>query len=319
MPKLSGEALHEVSSPLAIRDVRTHCTALFIVFALSGAAAADEPIRVGDRGDSVRILQQFLNDARRAQNSKEIQIDGAFGAKTTSTLSWFQRAAGLPPTGVFKRRTWRKLKKVVAKTPLGRIDPFVAPLAEDAYALKKGKPKDVRLRLLPEIETRAGVRARPIFYAAKLAVDADGDGDAWKGDPWGQASTSFQYRGGRSLNPTTMPYFVLPIGLDKIHTGIRLGDVAAVIYRGKVAYAIYGDRGPRGQIGEGSIKLAEDLGINSSPTHGGVGAGVITIVFPGSGERRPLELAELRRRGEKLLAKAGGAPHQGPLRAKALR
>ncbi len=291
-----------------MRVAKTPGAVLLLLWGLSAAAWADEPLRAGDRGDRVRILQQFLNDARRLQGRKAIQIDAAFGAKTTSALVAFQRASGLPQTGVFRKPTWRKLRAIVKRTPLGRVDPFAAKVTDDAYALKKGRPKDVRLHLLREVETQPGVRARPIFFAAKLAVDADGDGDAWKGDPWGQPSTSFQYRGGKSLNPTTLPYFVLPIGFDKIHKGVRLGDVAVVIHRGKVAYAIYGDRGPRGQIGEGSIKLAEDLGINSSPTRGGASAGVIYIVFPGSGERRPMGIEEMRRRGARLLRNIGGVP-----------
>jgi hypothetical protein len=139
-------------------------------------------------------------------------------------------------------------------------------------------------------------------------VDADGASAAWRGDPTGQSSTSLQYRDGTSLDPTALSYFVLPIGFDGRHPGVHLGDVAAVIYRGHVAYAIYGDRGPRTKIGEGSIALARALGIDPSPTHGGTGGGVTYLVFPGSGTRHPLTQAEIDRRGAALLHRAGGRP-----------
>ena len=130
-----------------------------------------------------------------------------------------------------------------------------------------------------------------------MSVDADGASEAWKEDPWGQAQTSLTYRDQRSVDPTKLNDFVLPIGFDKLHPGMRIGDVAAVFYGGKVAYAIYADRGPRGRIGEGSIRLAQSLGINADPRRGGVGGGVIYLVFPGSGTKRPLPQEEIDARG----------------------
>jgi hypothetical protein len=71
--------------------------------------------------------------------------------------------------------------------------------------------------------------------------------------------------------------------------GIFLGDYAAVIYRGKVTYAVFGDEGPAHLIGEGSIQLLRALGEERLKPNGrienaGAGPGIITIVFPGSGQ-----------------------------------
>ena len=94
------------------------------------------------------------------------------------------------------------------------------------------------------------------------------------------------------------------IPLSRSHRG---GDIAAVSYRGRVAYAIYGDRGPRTKIGEGSIALARALGIPSDPVRGGTQGGVTYIVFPGSGTGRGLDQAEIDRRGAELLRRSLGA------------
>jgi hypothetical protein len=105
-----------------------------------------------------------------------------------------------------------------------------------------------------------------------------------------------------------IPYIVLPKGegLEQL-SGVRLGDFAAIIYApGRLAYAIFADRGPKGKIGEGSIALAESLGIPSSPRTGGVAGDVIYLVFPGSGNSRPRTLQEINTEGSRLFKAWGG-------------
>lgn len=277
---------------------------------LSASAAPPErsvrpALKRGDSGDAVRILQHLLNETRRSQGADRIGSDGAFGPQTESALRAFQRAAGLNSVGQATPRTWSALLRLQRRAPLGRIDP-TAPLGSERYRLGNSGAKDVGVHLLPELEVVKGRRTRPLLFAAKFAIDADGAGDAWKSDPWGQAETSLQWGGGRSLNPTKTPFYVLPIGFDKAYPGVQLGDFAAVIYRGKVAFALFGDRGPREKIGEGSIALAEELGINADPRKGGVSSGVLWIVFPGSGNRRPVGNEVITRRGRELFQAAGG-------------
>lgn len=127
---------------------------------------------------------------------------------------------------------------------------------------------------------------RPHYFRAGMTIDADGSPRARQIDPHGQLQTSLRYPGGGYVNAETVPYFVLPGGQYK-HLGIKLGDIAAVRYNGKVAFAVFADVGPRHKIGEGSIALAQELGIPASPRTGGVRGGVEYMVFPGSGNGTP--------------------------------
>lgn len=127
---------------------------------------------------------------------------------------------------------------------------------------------------------------RPVYFRAGMTIDADGSPRARQIDPTGQTQTSLRYPDGRSVNAETVPYFVLPGGQYK-HLGIKLGDIAAVRYNGKVAFAVFADVGPRHKLGEGSIALAQELGIPASPRTGGVRGGVEYMVFPGSGNGTP--------------------------------
>jgi hypothetical protein len=107
------------------------------------------------------------------------------------------------------------------------------------------------------------------------------------------------------VNSQAINYFVLP---GESRLGAELGDIGVVIYTGtgKTAYAVYADVGPAEQIGEGSIALANALGISASPRTGGVGHGVIYIVFRGSRKGWPLTQAEIDATGAELFAKWGG-------------
>lgn len=111
----------------------------------------------------------------------------------------------------------------------------------------------------------------------------------------------------RYVNAEVVPYIVLP---EKLYTNanINLGDFAAVINRknGKIAYAIFADVGPEDKLGEGSIALANNLGIHSNPKNGGTDEDIIYIVFPGSGNGQSRDLEEIHSYGPKLLKEWGG-------------
>jgi hypothetical protein len=111
----------------------------------------------------------------------------------------------------------------------------------------------------------------------------------------------------RYVNAEEIPYIVLPEKLYKT-AQVNLGDFAAVINKsnGKMAYAIFADIGPPEKLGEGSIMLANELDINSSPKFGGADEGIIYIVFPGSGNGNPRSKEEIRSEGEILLKEWGG-------------
>jgi hypothetical protein len=173
--------------------------------------------------------------------------------------------------------------------------------AREVYRRDRDDPREVEVRTLPEQEVAPGRRARPLAFESKMTIDADGAGDAWKGDPDGQPETSLTDAAGRSLDPTRTPYFVLPEGFAGRHPPLRLGDIAAVRHEGRLAFAIFGDEGPRGLLGEGSIALARALGIDPDPVRGGTDGGVEYTVFPGSGDGAPLAPDEIARRGARLL------------------
>jgi hypothetical protein len=118
----------------------------------------------------------------------------------------------------------------------------------------------------------------------------------------------------RYTDSETIPFIALPpkvlhaFGHCAQDAQACLGDVAFVVNsaNGKTAFAIVADVGPRKRIGEGSIALANALGIPPSPRHGGAGSGVYYLVFPGSGNEKPKSLDEINAIGADLLAGWGG-------------
>lgn len=139
-----------------------------------------------------------------------------------------------------------------------------------------------RLKTLQEAKT---LDDGSLAFKAGAAIDVDGSGGA-HGDPCKQWETSLKTRDGKSLNADTTPYFVLPPQVARQY-GIKPGDLGTISYNGKTIPAIFGDVGPKNKIGEVSRYAAQQLGINASPTKGGVSSGVQYNVFPGSGTRRP--------------------------------
>jgi hypothetical protein len=94
----------------------------------------------------------------------------------------------------------------------------------------------------------------------------------------------------------------LPGGLAR-QLGARPGDFAVVFNQrnAKSSYAIFGDVGPFDRIGEGSMALAENLGIRSDARNGGARRGILYLVFPGSGNGRPRTVEEINSEGQKLI------------------
>ena len=130
-----------------------------------------------------------------------------------------------------------------------------------------------------------------LYFESKLSADSDGSTYA-RQDPDGQAETSTRDDKGKSLDADLVNYFVLP-GSFFLEQGIRKGDIAVVIFGVWKAFACFGDVGPKGHLGEGSISLLRELGKETIIgrntvgggrfTNNGIDRGVITIVFPGSG------------------------------------
>jgi hypothetical protein len=112
----------------------------------------------------------------------------------------------------------------------------------------------------------------------------------------------------RYVDASRIPYIVLPRSIPR-QLGARLGDFAVVfnLRNGKSSYAIFADVGPAESIGEGSIALAENLGIWSDARRGGTRGGIVYLVFPGSGNGRPRSIGEIYDQSERLFQAWGGA------------
>ncbi|MGW3662249.1 glycoside hydrolase family 75 protein [Streptomyces sp. NPDC005141] len=127
-----------------------------------------------------------------------------------------------------------------------------------------------------------------VFWKADMDIDCDGqvtakcNGDT---DPWFQDDTAFHQSNGKALRADSLPYVVVPSTSSiwkYTSSGIKGGGVVAVIYNGKVEYAVVGDTGPTQIIGEASYATASALGIDPDPETGGTDSGVTYILFKNS-------------------------------------
>lgn len=114
----------------------------------------------------------------------------------------------------------------------------------------------------------------------------------------------------RYTNSETVPYFAIPTFI-KNQGGIRIGDVAYVYntVTGQGCFAIYADTGPSGALGEGSMYLATQLGLNNSPKTGGTSSGIIDyVIFPysGFGQGKIPTIAQIDSMGNAWIATVGG-------------
>jgi hypothetical protein len=108
------------------------------------------------------------------------------------------------------------------------------------------------------------------------------------------------------VDAAKIPYIVLhPQALNHA----RLGDFATVVnfQNGKISAAIVADESaPDLPIGEGSIALAEELGIDSSPRYGGQRRAVAYLIYAGSGNGKPRPLKEIVLNSKQLFEAWGG-------------
>lgn len=195
---------------------------------------------------------------------------------------------------------------IVSKVPFAQGHPFGEEFRArfnmcDQHDVCFGKPqscstdksRNVSLLRLP---------GTVIFYEAKMAVDIDGSKLAARlyrerkkaGKPViDQPDTSLRYADGTSIDADTVPYVAVPGGNFRAAMGIKMGDIAAVVYRDTISYAVVGDVGPTCKIGEGSSRLHEQLGhkvcvardgkgICTLISDHGIEAGVLYFIFPGS-------------------------------------
>lgn len=88
----------------------------------------------------------------------------------------------------------------------------------------------------------------------------------------------------RYLDSEKIPFVVLPSHIRKMVPPKFLGCKCLVknLRNGKICNAVLADFGPKNKIGEGSIALANELGIKSSPKDGGTSDHIIFYeIYPG--------------------------------------
>jgi hypothetical protein len=110
----------------------------------------------------------------------------------------------------------------------------------------------------------------------------------------------------RYVDSEKVPFFVLP---SKPHFGASLADLGMFfnLETGASSWGIYADVGPANQIGEGSMKLNENLGFSSDAKTGGTEKEIIaTVLFPGSKIGWPRSNEELEAAAKAAFEKWGG-------------
>lgn len=114
-------------------------------------------------------------------------------------------------------------------------------------------------------------------FTGDMDIDIDGSPD-WGRDPSGQPDTTL-HESGHAINGQEFPFIVLPPEVIVAFSLVILGCKAVVRYRGKISDAVVADVGPHRKLGEGSPKLARNLGINDDPNHGGVDTPEVVYQF----------------------------------------
>jgi hypothetical protein len=194
-------------------------------------------------------------------------------------------------------------------------DPAAVPVLGDIVRLVRQARAVNQVFTLPP-KLLAVLPTGQLFLDSELQLDTDGAPEL-SGDPTQQSDTSLHTHDRRPINANRVPYFVLPGPKEwPRQFGIGLGDLAAVIFGDRLAFAVFADSGPPSKIGEGSIELFRRLGQERVRPNGtvrdiGMGPGVITIVFPGSSMPADLEnesvlLAAIAARGPGLFQNLGG-------------
>jgi|SRR5271165_2905865 len=167
-----------------------------------------------------------------------------------------------------------------------------------------------RFRQFQNLRVPNGDTINVIYYECKLDIDNDGSGGNAAGDQFHSPDTNLHDMNNHALDANRVAFAVVPQDRSEDRTkipglpdfgrelGLHVGDLGMAFWRqsgvGRVRSTpfIYGDEGPANKIGEGSVHMADMLGVNSNPNSGGIDPstmkrlkkGIIHIAFPGSGK-----------------------------------
>lgn len=86
------------------------------------------PLRPGDRGQNVRLVQFWLKISRSVYSAlNDVGVDGIFGPSTTAAVKKFQSYFGLASDGIVGRATWSKLYEVYNDAANDLLAPNLRP------------------------------------------------------------------------------------------------------------------------------------------------------------------------------------------------
>ncbi len=129
------------------------------------------PLRLGDRGQPVSIIQYYLKFLAYFDNSlPNIENDGVFGAATENAVKAFQREQGLTADGVVGERTWNAILDAYRDTLLSLPYEFqtYSALLYPGYVITEGATG----KAVEQLQTYLNVIAENL--PAVPAVENDG-------------------------------------------------------------------------------------------------------------------------------------------------
>ena len=102
--------------------------------AIQDGAYPGSPVRQGDRGINVVIVQFYLSQASQYVSTvSEVALDGVFGSGTRTQVINFQRYYNLTPDGVVGPATWEKMYRLFLSIRDGVDSPVQTPPASAVY------------------------------------------------------------------------------------------------------------------------------------------------------------------------------------------
>lgn len=286
----------------------------------------DQQVRAATKFNKARHYPRDM--WKRIQERAGVPADGIPGPRTARAVAVFQAGANLGADGMVGRRTLEAMGieqptfDAVKRLPGESVFFYHGKMAVDADGAPNAyNEQDTGIDAL-------GNAGKPGHW---WGIAVDKDGNPYKqgpNDPFPGYYVSCtalcdknyaDHDPRRYVDATKIPYVVLGKNLkDIIDTkDLRRGDLAAVCLSSdpdNIVFAIYAETGPAwvpGHVpGEGSVALAQALGHDpyvNGRVKRGMSSGVFYVVFPGSGERRPLSNDEIQARGRKVFEDWGGA------------
>lgn len=298
-------------------------------------------LKKGATGAAVIELQRSLARAGFDPGS----VDGKFGTNTERAVKAFQRANGLEVDGVVGKNTRAALEGgIVAPPPSTPTGPGAPSGAPGDVTTARTKTTTIGGVSTYKVSGKNGVAFKggmtvdadgsPRAYnPSNTGLDALGNagrpGNWWglatdsRGNPYVQGpndpapgnyvSTTALVDGRfkasdprRYVDSEKVPFIAVPPQLKD--QGVKLGDLVAVRNErtGKTVFAVVADIGPRDHLGEGSIKLAQELGVNANARSGGAGSGISYVAFPGTKQAWPMTHEQIQEAGRRAYDAFGG-------------